>query len=116
MCVMEKKFQTNYGENYPHKIFAHQLITVDDLIDFRKALLTELLTALKTQQGIIPKKWMKSHEVRRLLKISPGTLQTLKMSGILPYTKMGGVHLYDHDDIQQILESGKVNSIHKSIR
>jgi len=116
MCVMEKKFQTNYGENYPHKIFAHQLITVDDLIDFRKALLTELLTALKNQQGIIPKKWMKSHEVRRLPKISPGTLQTLKMSGILPYTKMGGVHLYDHDDIQQILESGKVNSIHKSIR
>ena len=36
---MEKKFQPNYGENYPPKIFAHQLITVDDLIDFKKELL-----------------------------------------------------------------------------
>jgi hypothetical protein len=26
---------------------------------------------------------------------------------------MGGVHFYDHDDIQQILESGKVNIPHK---
>ena len=70
----------------------------------------ELLAALKNQGGIVSKKWMKSHEVRRLLKISPGTLQTLKSSGVIPYTKMGGVHFYDHDDIQKVLESGKVNS------
>jgi len=53
---------------------------------------------------------MKSHEVRRLLKISPGTLQTLKSSGTIPYTKIGGVHFYDYEDIQQVLESGKMNS------
>ncbi len=33
---------------------------------------------------------MKSHEVRRLLKISPGTLQTLKSSGTIPYTNRIG--------------------------
>jgi len=104
---MEKKMQSTTWDNYPQKIFAHQLITVDDLEDFKKQLLTELLALLKSQIGIVPKKWMKSHEVRRLLKISPGTLQTLKAFGIIPYTKMGGVHFYDHDDIQQILESGK---------
>ena len=107
---MEKKFQQPLGEVYPHKIFAHQLITVDDLTQFKRQLLEELLALLKTQSGIIPKKWMKSHEVRRLLKISPGTLQTLKSSGIIPYTKMGGVHFYDHDDIQKVLESAKVNT------
>lgn len=107
---MENKFQPTTGETYPQKIFAHQLITVDDLADFKKQLLNELIAVLKTQGGIIPKKWMKSHEVRRLLKISPGTLQTLKASGIIPYTKMGGVHFYDNDDIQKILESGKSGS------
>ena len=76
----------------------------------------ELLASLKYQGGIVPKKWMKSHEVRRLLKISPGTLQTLKSSGVIPYTKMGGVHFYDHEDIQKVLESGKVNSPGKSPR
>ena len=99
--------QPTTWDNYPRKIFAHQLITVDDLEEFKKQLLNELLAVLKFQTGIVPKKWMKSHEVRRLLKISPGTLQTLKASGIIPYTKIGGVHFYDHDDIQQILESGK---------
>ena len=106
---MEKKYQPTYGDQYPAKIFAHQLITVDDLRQFKQELLSELLSLLKTQSGIIPKKWMKSHEVRRLLKISPGTLQTLKTTGVIPYTRMGGVHFYDHDDIQKILESGKVN-------
>jgi len=111
---MERKFQQVAGDNYPQKIFAHQLITIDDLLQFKRQLLDELLVLLKSHGGIIPKRWMKSHEVRRLLKISPGTLQTLKTSGIIPYTKMGGVHFYDHDDIQQVLESRKINGIGKS--
>jgi hypothetical protein len=112
MCVIERNFrQTN--DMYPQKIFAHQLITVDDLQQFKKQLLEELLLALKKQSGVVPKKWLKSHELRRLLKISPGTLQTLKSSGVIPYTKIGGVHFYDYDDIQRLLESGKMNAIHR---
>jgi hypothetical protein len=68
----------------------------------------ELLVALRSQPLQDPKKWMKSHEVRRLLKISPGTLQTLKSSGVIPYTKIGGVHFFDYQDIQDILQSGKM--------
>jgi hypothetical protein len=105
---MQKTFK-NEEESYPKKIYAHQLITIDDLQQFKKQLLDELLSALKTQTGTIPKKWMKSHEVRRLLKISPGTLQTLKSSGVIPYTKIGGVHFYDYNDIQKLLEGGKSN-------
>ena len=111
---MINKFQQNSGESYPQKIFAHQLITTDDLEQFRKKLVDELFAALKSQSGIVPKKWMKSHEVRKLLKISPGTLQTLKSSGVIPYTKIGGVHFYDYEDIQKILELGKVNNLGKT--
>lgn len=57
---------------------------------------------------------MKSHEVRRLLKISPGTLQTLKNSGTIPLTKIGGINFYDYDDIQRLLEKGKVDTKIKS--
>src|SRR4051795_13404856 len=87
------------------RMYAHQLITVNDLAHFRKQLIDELSLMLRTQISPPAKKWMKSHEVRRLLKISPGTLQTLKSSGTIPYTKMGGVHFYDYDDIQRVLES-----------
>jgi hypothetical protein len=108
---MERTFRKIAEDSYPQKIFAHQLITIDDLQQFKKQLLDELLLALKKQSGLVPKKWLKSHELRRLLKISPGTLQTLKSSGVIPYTKIGGVHFYDYEDIQRLLELGKMNSI-----
>ena len=105
---MEKIFSNYNVEEYPKKIFASQLITVDDLLQFKKQLLVELIAELKSQINIVPKKWLKSHEVRRLLKISPGTLQTLKASGILHYSKIGGIHFYDYQEIQNILEKSKI--------
>ncbi len=63
--------------------------------------------ALKKQTGVVPKRWLKSNELRRLLKVSPGTLQTLKLSGIIPYTKIGGVHFYDYEDIQKLVRGWK---------
>jgi hypothetical protein len=105
---MESIFKRTEDEIYPRKILANQLITVEDLQQFKKHLVEELLIALRSQPLQDPKKWMKSHEVRRLLKISPGTLQTLKSSGVIPYTKIGGVHFFDYQDIQDILQSGKM--------
>ena len=107
---MERTFRKPQEEVYPQKIYASQLITVDDLLQFKKQLLVELVAELKSQINLVPKKWLKSHEVRRLLKISPGTLQTLKTSGVLPYSKMGGIHFFDYEEIQKILEKGKVHS------
>ena len=69
-------------------MYAHQLITVADLTVFKNQLIKDLLAAFKSQTNQPQKKWLKSHEVRRLLKISPGTLQTLKSNGMLPYTKI----------------------------
>ncbi|MEO6637392.1 MAG: helix-turn-helix domain-containing protein [Ginsengibacter sp.] len=106
---MERTFRKNGEDIYPQKIFASQLITIDDLHQFKKQLLVELIAELKSQINIVPKKWLKSHEVRRLLKISPGTLQTMKSSGVISHSKIGGVHFFDYEEIQQILEKGKVH-------
>ncbi len=105
---MEKSFQKNEGREYPRKIFASQLITLDDLQQFQKEFFEKLDESLKCLKTITPKKWMKSHEVRRMLKISPGTLQTLKATGVIPYTKIGGIHFYDYDDIQKVLNEGRI--------
>ncbi len=106
---MERAFRQTADNSYPQKIYGHQLIGVDDLQQFKKELLEELLAALKPAISVTTKKWLKSHEVRRLLKISPGTLQTLKSSGVIPYTKIAGVHFYDYEEIQHLLEAGKTN-------
>ena len=94
------------NQEYPQKIYAHQLITLDDLEQFKEELFKELQTLIKPSIAQ-PKKWMKSHEVQRYLKISPGTLQNLKATGVIPYTRIGGVHFYDIEDIQKLLQKGK---------
>jgi len=106
---MERIFSKTEEKFSSERMYAHQLITVADLKAFKNQLIEELLTALKSQTNNLQKKWLKSHEVRRLLKISPGTLQTLKSNGVIPYTKVGGIHFFDYEDIQRVLESGKIN-------
>ena len=95
-------------QEYPQKVYAHQLITLDDLEQFKEQLFKELEALIKPNMQQ-PKKWLKSHEVQRYLKISPGTLQNLKATGVIPYTRIGGVHFYDSEDIQKILQQSKIN-------
>jgi hypothetical protein len=62
----------------------------------------------KTQQS---KQWLKSNEVRKLLNISPGTLQNLRINGTLSYTKIGGIMYYDNTDIEKLLNGNNVNNL-----
>lgn len=55
-----------------------------------------------------PKGFLKSNDVMELLKISPGTLQNLRINGTLPYSKVGGVILYDWEQIQQVISENQV--------
>ena len=105
-----KQFNLTEERSYPQKIYASQLVTTDDLYELQKRIVEELLSALKIPLQSTQKKWLKSHEVRRMLKISPGTLQNLKNSGAIPFSKMGGIHFYDGEEIQRLLESGKMNA------
>jgi hypothetical protein len=84
-----------------------QLLTIEDLEEFKNNLLKELRTLLKELSGQPGRKWLKSFEVKKLLGISPGTLQNLRINGTLPFTKIGGVILYDYEDIQSMLNKHK---------
>jgi len=92
---------------------AANIITTEDLAQFKTDLLEEIQKLVLQRQTQPARKWLKSHEVRRLLTISPGTLQHLRVSGVLPYTKIGAVIFYDYDDIHKMLESHKS---HKSLK
>lgn len=86
------------------------IVTVEDLQSFKKELLAEIQKLITQRHTTPARKWLKSHEVRRLLLVSPGTLQHLRLNGTLPFTKIGGVIFYDYDDIQKMLESNKKNT------
>ena len=87
-----------------------QLLTVGDLFDFKLQLLFEIKTLFKEQNGQPNKQWLKSREVRKLLGISPGTLQNLRVRKILPFTRVGGIIYHDAMEIQKMLESKKLQS------
>jgi hypothetical protein len=84
---------------------AIDLITKEDLKQFKNEMLTEMKHLLKPGQGQ-SKQWLKSYEVRKLLNISPGTLQNLRVNGTLRYTRIGGLLYYKLEDIQTLLEGG----------
>lgn len=93
---------------------ATTVLTLEDLQDFKKELLQELKTLFPTQNSGSEKKWLKSKEVRTMLGISPGTLQTLRINGTIPYSKMGGVIYYDNEEIQRILHTSRINNGYRS--
>lgn len=84
-------------------IMAVEIITKEDLQQFRRQLLDDLREMLQPRQAAPAREVLRSAEVRRLLKISPATLQTLRISGTLPYVKIGGTLYYHLEDINKLL-------------
>lgn len=84
------------------------IITTDDLREFKLELLAEFKKLLQSNSPVKTKKYVKSNEVMELLQVSPGTLQTLRINGTLPYTKIGGIIYYDTEEIQKVMEENKV--------
>jgi hypothetical protein len=87
------------------RIYREQLLTLDDLADFKRQLLFEIKNMMKEIVGQPTKKWMKTHEVRKLLNVSSGTMQTLRNNGTIPYKKIGNIIYYDIEDIQRMLDA-----------
>jgi len=94
---------------------ATEIITMEDLERFGDKL-TETLRSIIEENKNQPVKqeetiWLKSHQVQRMLGISPGTLQNLRINGTLPYSKVGGVIFYDRREIVTVMEANKRNSL-----
>jgi hypothetical protein len=83
-------------------LFSHQLITKGDLVEFKNTLISELKEIISHNPE--PKKWLRSAEVKKVLKISSGTLQNLRINGTLNYTKVGSIMYYKYDDLKQMLD------------
>ncbi|MBG7631085.1 MAG: helix-turn-helix domain-containing protein [Bacteroidetes bacterium] len=86
-----------------------QIITTDDLREFKTELLDDIKKLLKISADIRNKKYLKSAEIMKMLNVCPGTLQTLRINGTLPYIKIGGIIFYDIEEISKVM---KENSVH----
>jgi len=83
-----------------------EVVTKEDLQAFRQQLLNDL-KALLSFKSNTNREWLRSSEVRKLLKISAGTLQNLRITGKLKPVKIGGIFFYRNSDIEGLLDSGE---------
>jgi hypothetical protein len=87
---------------------ATTIITPEDLENFRQRLLEDIQNLPPKKNTASAERWLRSAEVKKLLKISLGTLQHLRSIGALPYTKIGNVIYYDVEDIEKMMLKSKV--------
>lgn len=88
---------------------AVELITKQDLVEFKQEILQAISGLVGGNQD--NREWLKSADVMKMLNISPGTLQNLRINKTLPHTKLGGTYYYPKADVQRLLNSGQQDSI-----
>lgn len=85
---------------------ALEVLTKEDLQQFKSELLEDIKNLFNiriTEQKL----WLRSAEVKELLKCSSGTLQNLRINGTLRYSRVGGTLYYNYQDIEKLLQSDK---------
>ena|SRR5665213_1214453 len=104
-------------DNYHHQadsrnipVRRDQLLTVQDLIDFKENLIADIKKLLKESAGVPAHQWLKAVDIKKMLRLSDGKLQYLRDKGVIPYKKLGGVTYYNLDEIQELMSSGKFSN------
>ena len=105
---MEKKCKQTEESS---ALYAHQLVTLADLEEFKEQMLSEMRRLLSGGATHHTKQWLKSREVRKLLDVSPGKLHAMRVSRQLSFMRIGGVIYYDRADIEKMFEKFKTTSV-----
>ncbi len=82
-----------------------EIITREEFNSFKQ----EVLEALKPVINNQPKQYLRSAEMRKMLNISAGTLQNMRINGTLPFIKVGSTILYDLDMVIKIFKENSYN-------
>jgi hypothetical protein len=82
-----------------------EIITREEFNSFKQ----EVLEALKPVSAGQKKQFLRSAEMRKMLNISAGTLQNMRINGTLPYIKVGSTILYDLEKVIEIFNENSHN-------
>jgi hypothetical protein len=81
-----------------------EIISREDLLQFKNELIQEIKGIIQPARAET-KQWLRSADVRKMLKISPGTLQTLRINGTLRFVKVVSIMFYKYEDIARLLDN-----------
>ncbi|KGO93681.1 DNA-binding protein [Flavobacterium subsaxonicum] len=86
-------------------------ITKDDLRQFGLLLMDNIRAMIgkSSEKEDIHPDWLKSRVVRKLMDMSPGTLQNLRITGKVRFKKILGSYYYNKADLQQLFNEEEKN-------
>jgi predicted DNA-binding transcriptional regulator AlpA len=85
------------------------IVTIEDLELFKKQLIAEIKNLLHDRRlpdSADPREgesYLKQKEVCSMLRLSPSTLQRLRIAGKLRSVKLGGQHYYKLSEIEKMM-------------
>ncbi|MCW4469823.1 helix-turn-helix domain-containing protein [Flavobacterium sp. MFBS3-15] len=86
-------------------------VTKEDLRQFGLLLIGTIRNIIQAggdaRKETVHPEWLKSRVVRKLLDISPGSLQNLRITGKIRFKKVLGSYYYNRDDIMQLFDDDK---------
>lgn len=82
-----------------------EILTKADLLHFKQDLIEEIKRLLQEKPKNQEIEYLKSKEVKRILKCSDSTLQYYRQSGKLTFKKIGGSFYYTNEAINNLMES-----------
>jgi excisionase family DNA binding protein len=92
---------------------AVNILTTDDLKQFKEDLFVELRQLLARQQKKDPpghqREWLRTKEVCKMIGVSLSKLQYMRDNDEIKFTRIGGTIFYNTDEINKLLSSGYVN-------
>jgi hypothetical protein len=87
-----------------------EIITKHDLQSFKEELMFDLDQLLEKKFNTIPSnnfEWLRSKAIRKMMDISPATLQNLRLSGKIRFKKIMGSYYYNKLDLLKLFSDDK---------
>ena len=84
-----------------------EALSKQDLEIFRMRILSDIQQLLQENQILIKDDfdWLRSKAIRKMMDISPATLQNLRIKGKIRYKKVMGSYYYNRSDLQKLFEN-----------
>lgn len=97
------------GKEWEDRLSDHEIrnFMLNMMNDLKREILGEIKAMLKPAETPNLRKWIKSVDVKKLLNISHGKLQTMRNSRAISFTRVGGTLYYNLEDIHRMLEQNK---------
>lgn len=81
-------------------------VTKDDLRQFGLLLINDIRNIIEkaeaNEKDTIDPEWLKSRVVRKLMDMSPGSLQNLRVTGKVRFKKVLGSYYYNKEDLSNL--------------